>query len=94
MTLAFPQNQSYGAQVVTLSGGVPPYHASSNDTTIATISLNGSSLSISPVLNNQTQQYNAGTTTIGVGDAAGGHVNVTVGVTTFNVTIQKTQTHQ
>jgi hypothetical protein len=86
-TLAFPANGSYGAQTATISGGTPPYTLSVADPTLAQASIAGSTLSVLPVLNAQTGQYNAGATTILVTDAAQAQVTISVGVTTAQVTV-------
>ncbi|MDT5015065.1 MAG: hypothetical protein QOD39_1225, partial [Mycobacterium sp.] len=67
-SLAFPANGSYGAQTVRISGGTPPYTLSVADPTLAQASIAGSTVTVLPVLNAQTGQYDAGATTILVTD--------------------------
>jgi hypothetical protein len=86
--LAFPLNSSYGPQDVMITGGAPPYSSSVADTTIAQAMVSGSTMTVRPVLNAQTGQYNPGSTVITVSDAQQSHVTVQVGVTTSAVIIE------
>jgi hypothetical protein len=87
-TLAFPLNGSYGPQGVTMTGGSPPYSLSVADATIAQAMVSGSTMTVRPVLNAQTGQYNPGSTVITVLDAQQSHVTVQVGVTTSALIIE------
>jgi hypothetical protein len=88
MILAFPSNGSFGAQTVAISGGANPYSTSVADNTIAQASVAGSTLTVAPVLNPQTSQYNAGPTTVTITDAANSQVTIQVGVTTATVVVE------
>jgi hypothetical protein len=86
-SLAFPANGSFGAQTAVISGGTPPYSVSVADPTLAQASIAGSTLTVLPVLNAPTGQYNPGATTIVVSDTAQAKVTISVGVTTAQITV-------